>query len=181
MSGNEPVTVVREVAAQKVPSGDRGLLRPGQSGWLTQAMGGAFSVYIDGTLWRIDGADGDAIGKAPVLQRQFPSEPTDDEVREFVWDELRQVYDPEIPCSIVDLGLVYTCDIDKRIGDDFNVSIRMTVTAPGCGMGEQLANEVAARLDRIPRVADYQVQVVFDPPWDRSMMSEAAQLQLGVL
>ena len=102
-------------------------------------------------------------------------------MRGLFWAELREVYDPEIPCGTVDLGLVYLGDVLKPPGPDFTVSIKMTVTAPGCGMGEQLVQEVAQRSARIPRVCDYSVEMVYDPPWDRSMMSEVARLQLGML
>ena len=177
----EPIELSRSVTALQVPSGRQVLLEAGSSGFLTQQLGGSFTLYIDGNLFRIDGADGDAIGKAPAEPTRFPSNPPDDAVRGLVWAELREVYDPEIPCSIVDLGLVYVCDVLKLLGPDFTVSIKMTVTAPGCGMGEQLVQEVAQRLDRIPRVCDYSVEMVYDPPWDRSMMSKVARLQLGML
>lgn len=180
-SRREPIEVSRPLRAQQVPSGRQVLIEAGSAGWLTQQLGGSFTLYIDGSLFRIDGADADAIGKLPAQPRQFANNPSDDEVRGLVWAELREVYDPEIPCSIVDLGLVYVCDVLKMPGPDFNVSIKMTVTAPGCGMGEQLVQEVAQRLDRLPRVSDFTVTMVYDPPWDRSMMSEVARLQLGML
>jgi probable FeS assembly SUF system protein SufT len=176
----ESIEASRAVRAQQVPSGREVLIEAGSTGFLTQQLGGSFTLYIDGSLFRIDGADGDAIGKAAALPTQFPQNPLDDEVRGLVWAELREVYDPEIPCSIVDLGLVYVCDVLKMPGPDFNVSIKMTVTAPGCGMGEQLVQEVAQRLERIPRVSDFSVEMVYDPPWNRSMMSEVARLQLGM-
>jgi probable FeS assembly SUF system protein SufT len=180
-SRREPIEVTRGVRAVRVPSGAQVLLEAGRTGFLTQQRGGAFTVRIGGELFRIDGIDGDAIGREPVVPRRYPANPDDDEIPEMVWAELREVYDPEIPCSIVDLGLVYACEVKKIEGGvDFEVSIRMTVTAPGCGMGEQLANEVAGRLDRLPRVADYVVEVVYDPPWDRSMMSYRARLELGL-
>jgi probable FeS assembly SUF system protein SufT len=180
-SRREPTELQRSVRALQVPSGDEVLLEEGSRGWLTQALGGSFTLYIDGSLFRIDGADADAIGKEPIAARTYPENPSDDEVRAIVREELREVHDPEIPCSIVDLGLIYTCEFTPRDDGGLRVFIQMTVTAPGCGMGEQLVREVGERLDRIPRVTDFTVELVYDPPWDRSMMSEAAQLQLGMM
>ena len=180
-SRREPIELQRSVRALQVPSGDEVLLEEGSRGWLTQALGGSFALYIDGSLFRIDGADADAIGKEPLAARTYPENPSDDEVRAIVREELREVHDPEIPCSIVDLGLIYTCEFTPRVDGGLRVFIQMTVTAPGCGMGEQLVREVGERLDRIPRVTDFTVELVYDPPWDRSMMSEAAQLQLGMM
>ena len=180
-SRREPIEVRRTVRALRVPSGDEVMIAEGCNGLLTQALGGSFTVSIDGSLFRIDGADADAIGKEPIAARSYPENPSDDEVRAIVWDELREVHDPEIPCSIVDLGLVYVCEVTPREEGGLRVFVQMTVTAPGCGMGEQLVREVGERLDRIPRVTDFTVELVYDPPWDRSMMSEAAQLQLGMM
>ena len=177
----EPVIVLRSVKAQQVPSGKAYELQAGMPGYLTQALGGSYTVYIEGALWRIDGSDGDAIGQ-PVRQTPTrPDNPGDEELQSWIWEELGEVYDPEIPCSIVELGLVYRCEFAKTDDDRVDVDIDMTLTAPGCGMGEQLANEVADRVLALPRVACVHVNVVFDPPWDRSMMTEAARLALGLL
>lgn len=177
----EAVVVQRQVKAQQVPSGDWYLLEPGLEGWLTQALGSSYTVMADGLLWRIDGADGDAIGMPCRKAAPRDAEPSDEELERWVWEELGQIYDPEIPCSIVELGLVYRCDLRRQEDGRFDVRIEMTLTAPGCGMGRQLADEVAERLLALPRVARAEVDVVFDPPWDRSMMSEAARLALGLL
>jgi probable FeS assembly SUF system protein SufT len=180
-SKREPIELKRPVKALMVPSGEEYTLEPGFSGVLTQQLGRSFTVYIDGSLFRIDGADADAIGKEPILAKTYPENPTDEQVREIVWDELRQVYDPEIPCSIVELGLVYACEFTPLPSGDFHVLLHMTVTAPGCGMGEQLLREVAEVLERIPRVEDFKVELVYWPPWNMSMMSEAARLQMGMM
>lgn len=177
----EPIELQRSVRALQVPSGDEVTLEEGWRGQLTQQLGSSFTVYIDGSLFRIDGVDADAIGKEPVAPKVYPEHPSDDEVRALVWNELRDVYDPEIPFSIVELGLVYVCELSPSAGDGLNVLVKMTVTAAGCGMGEQMMQEIAERLVRIPRVDEVKVDLVFEPMWDRSMMSESARLQLGLM
>jgi probable FeS assembly SUF system protein SufT len=181
MSRREPVELRRSVRALQVPSGEEVTLEEGCSGVITQQLGRSFTVYIDGSLFRIDGADADAIGKEPIAPRTYPEHPSDDQVQAIVWDELREVYDPEIPCSIVDLGLVYVCKTTPLPSGNLHVLIQMTVTAPGCGMGEQLIREVAERLERIPRVEDFKVDLVYEPFWQQSMMSDSARLQLGMM
>jgi len=181
-SQREPIELKRPVRALMVPSGDEYTLEAGFSGVLTQQLGRSYTVFIDGSLFRIDGVDADAIGKEPTARKVYPEHPTDDEVRALVWDELRDVYDPEIPFSIVELGLVYVCELSpSSTGGGLNVLVKMTVTAAGCGMGEQMIEEVADRLTRIPRVDEVKVDLVFEPMWDRSMMSETARLQLGMM
>lgn len=180
-SRREPVELKRPVRALMVPSGDEVTLEEGCSGVITQQLGRSYSVYIDGALFRIDGTDADAIGKEAMPPKVYPEQPSEEEVRKIVWDELRETYDPEIPCSIVELGLVYTCEFTPMPSGGYHVFIQMTVTAPGCGMGEQLMREVAERLEKLPRVDDFKVELVYDPPWNMSMMSEAARLQLGMM
>jgi probable FeS assembly SUF system protein SufT len=180
-SQREPVELRRSVRAQMIPSGEEVTLEEGCGGTITQQLGGSFTVYIDGSLFRIDGADADAIGKEPIAVKAFPEHPTDEQVEAIVWDELREVYDPEIPCSIVELGLVYVCKVTPVPAGNLHVFIQMTVTAPGCGMGEQMMREVAERLERVPRVDDFKVELVYEPFWQQSMMSEAARLQLGMM
>ncbi len=177
----EPIIVQRPVRAQQVPSGRMYELQAGMPGYLTQSLGGSYTVFVEGALWRIDGSDGDAIGQPVHEAATWPEHPSDAELQSWVWEELGDVYDPEIPCSIVDLGLVYRCEFTKTDDEQVDVDIDMTLTAPGCGMGEQLANEVADRVLALPRVGCVHVNVVFDPPWDRSMMTEAARLALGML
>jgi probable FeS assembly SUF system protein SufT len=180
-SRREPVELRRSVRALMIPSGEEVTLEEGCGGMITQQLGGSFTVYIDGSLFRIDGVDADAIGKEPIAAKAFPEHPTDDQVQAIVWDELREVYDPEIPCSIVDLGLVYVCELKPLPSGGLHVFIQMTVTAPGCGMGEQLIREVGERLERIPRVDDFKVDLVYEPFWQQSMMSDTARLQLGMM
>ncbi len=180
-SRREPFELARSVRALQVPSGEEVTLEAGCTGVITQQLGRSFTVYIDGSLLRIDGVDADAIGKEPIAPKVYPEHPTDEEVKAIVWDELREVYDPEIPCSIVELGLVYVCELKPLPTGGLHVFIQMTVTAPGCGMGEQLMREIGERLEHIPRVDDFKVELVYEPFWQQSMMSDAARLQLGMM
>jgi len=180
-SRREPFELARSVRALQVPSGEEVTLEAGCTGVITQQLGRSFTVYIDGSLLRIDGVDADAIGKEPIAPKVYPEHPTDEEVKAIVWDELREVYDPEIPCSIVELGLVYVCELKPLPTGGLHVFIPMTVTAPGCGMGEQLMREIGERLEHIPRVDDFKVELVYEPFWQQSMMSDAARLQLGMM
>jgi probable FeS assembly SUF system protein SufT len=179
-SSNEPFVVSRDVAAVVVPAGVEVKLKPGQAGFITQALGGSFTVYIDGTLFRISGSDADAIGKDVVSAPELPPNATEEDVRKLAWDQMRSCYDPEIPIDIVELGLVYECDVTANDDGTRSVSIKMTLTAPGCGMGEVLVADVKDKVERIPTVRAADVELVFDPPWNQSMMSEAARLQTGM-
>jgi probable FeS assembly SUF system protein SufT len=137
-------------------------------------------VYVEGNMFRIAGKDADALGKEVAETPELPPDATDEDVRRIAWEQMKTCYDPEIPVNIVDLGLVYDCVVggtpDGRV-----VGVQMTLTAPGCGMGEVLVQDVKEKIERIPTVAQVEVELVFDPPWDRSMMSEAAQLQTGMM
>ena len=178
---NEPFVVNRDVKAVVVPAGVEVKLRTGSVGYLTQALGGSFTVYVEGNLFRIAGEDADAIGKEPPLRLELPPNATDADVSKLAWEQLRTCYDPEIPVNIVDLGLIYSCDISGREDGTRAVVVRMTLTAPGCGMGEVLVQDVKEKLLQIPTVVAPDVELVFDPPWDREMMSEAARLQTGMM
>jgi probable FeS assembly SUF system protein SufT len=177
---NEPVTIVRDVQAVIVPAGIEVKLRQGQSGFITQALGGSFTVYVEGNLFRIAGGDADALGKEVAEIPELPPDASDEDVRRIAWEQMKTCYDPEIPVNIVDLGLVYDC-IVQSLPDGRVVGVQMTLTAPGCGMGEVLVQDVKEKIERIPTVGRADVELVFDPPWDRSMMSEAAQLQTGMM
>jgi probable FeS assembly SUF system protein SufT len=179
-SDNEPVTLTRDVDAIIVPAGVNVKLREGQQGFITQALGGSFTIYVEGNLFRIAGKDADALGKEAVEVPQLPPNASDDDVRELVWQQMKTCYDPEIPINIVDLGLVYSCDVKSGDGDRV-VEITMTLTAPGCGMGDVLVQDVREKVEIIPTVARADVELVFDPPWNQSMMSEAARLQTGMM
>jgi len=178
---SEPVRFTRDCPAVMVPQGDQVTLPAGEAGYITQALGGSFTVYVDGNLFRIRGADADAIGKDVPAPLELAEDAGDDDVEKLVWQQLRTCFDPEIPINIVDLGLVYDCDLEHQPDGRRKVNVRMTLTAPGCGMGEILVDDVRTKLEAIPTVAEADVDLVFDPPWNRSMMSEAAQLETGMM
>lgn len=177
---NEPFVVNRDVTAIVVPAGVEVKLHSGQAGYITQALGGSFTVYLEGNLFRIAGEDADAIGKQVVKAPELPPDATDADVLKLVWDQMRTCYDPEIPINIVELGLVYECDVALNEDGTRTVNIKMTLTAPGCGMGEILVADVKDKVERIPTVREANVELTFDPPWNQSMMSEAARLQTGM-
>jgi probable FeS assembly SUF system protein SufT len=176
---NEPFVLQRDVKAVMVPAGIEIELKSGQSGFITQALGGSFTLYMEGNLFRLAGADADAIGKEVVKPPELPVNATDDDVLAAAWDQLRTCYDPEIPINIVDLGLIYECTVAAQGGQRV-INVRLTLTAPGCGMGDVLVQDIRQKLEIIPTVASADVELVFDPPWNQSMMSEAARLQTGM-
>jgi probable FeS assembly SUF system protein SufT len=178
---NEPIVVQREVKAVAIPAGVEVNLKLGSVGYITQALGGSFTVYIDGNLFRIAGQDADAIGKTAATAPVVPPGASDEDIKNVVWQQLRTCYDPEIPVNIVDLGLVYTCDVIKNEDDTRTVDIKMTLTAPGCGMGEILVQDVREKVQIVPTVARANVELVFDPPWNHAMMSDEARLQTGMM
>ncbi|MGN6521016.1 MAG: putative Fe-S cluster assembly protein SufT [Dokdonella sp.] len=178
---SEPIRLERDCAAVMVPQGDEVTLPAGQVGYITQALGGSFTVYVDGNLFRIRGADADALGKEAPAPLSLAEGADDAEVEKLVWEQLRTCFDPEIPINIVELGLVYDCDLERLADGRRKVSVRMTLTAPGCGMGEILVDDVRTKLEMIPTIAEADVDLVFDPPWTQSMMSEAARLETGML
>ncbi len=178
---HEPVVVQRDVRAVIVPAGVEVNLRSGSIGYVTQALGGSFTVYVEGNLFRIAGEDGDAIGREPLPRPELPEGATEADVTRLAWDQLRTCYDPEIPINVVDLGLVYECAITPNEDGTRDVAVRMTLTAPGCGMGELLVADARDKLLMIPTVRQVNVELVFDPPWNSSMMSEAARLQTGMM
>jgi len=177
---NEPFVVSREVCAVIVPAGQEVKLKPGQAGYITQGLGGSFTVYLEGNLYRIAGEDADAIGQEPVTAPQLPANASGEDVRKLAWEQMRSCYDPEIPINIVDLGLVYDCDVQQNEDGTRNVNVTLTLTAPGCGMGEILVEDVREKVRRIPTVREVRVELTFDPPWNQSMMSDAARLQTGM-
>ncbi|MEJ7746758.1 MAG: putative Fe-S cluster assembly protein SufT, partial [Luteimonas sp.] len=143
--------------------------------------GGSYTVFVEGNLFRIAGRDADAIGKEPPQALELPPGASDEDVEQIVWKQLRTCFDPEIPINVVDLGLVYEAVIHPRDDGRRDVEVKMTLTAPGCGMGDILIDDVRSKLELIPTVAEADVELVFDPPWNRTMMSEAARLETGML
>ena len=168
------VPVSRTVSARLVPTGEPVTVPQGAFVTITQTLGGTCTIVHDGNMARVDSEDMDALGLEPQTLELVP--PDDGSVsRDQVWQALRTVHDPEIPVNIVDLGLVYECAVDGRA-----VNIDMTLTAPGCGMGPVLVADVEQRVGKVPFVDAVNVNLVFDPPWDRAMMTEEAQLELGL-
>lgn len=178
---SEPVKFERDCAAVMVPNGDVVSLPAGSVGYITQALGGSFTVYVEGNLFRIAGHDADAIGKTPLPVPALAEGASDADVEALVWDQLRTCFDPEIPVNIVELGLVYECNLFRLDDGNRKVEIKMTLTAPGCGMGETLVSDVRSKLELVPTVSEADIDLVFDPPWNQNMMSEAAKLETGML
>ncbi len=169
------VPLHRDCPARLVPTGDPITIPGGTFVTLTQNLGGTYTVVVNGNMARVDGTDADALGFEPQ-RLEFEPRPDGHVDPDQVHEALATVYDPEIPVNIVDLGLVYDCEA----GGDGRVRIRMTLTAPGCGMGPVLVEDVKSRVAQVPNVAGVDVELVFDPPWSRDMMSEEAQLELGI-
>jgi len=178
---SEPVKLERDCDAVLVPQGEQVRLPAGSMGYITQSLGGSFTVFIEGNLFRIAGNDADALGKEPLPVPQLPHDASDADVEKLVWKQLRTCFDPEIPINVVDLGLVYECELARTDSGERKVEVKMTLTAPGCGMGDILVEDVRSKLEMIPTIAEADVDLVFDPPWNQSMMSEAARLETGML
>ena len=176
----EPVVTQRAVRVECIPDGRPADLPAGTPAQITQALGGSFTLWVEGQLMRLRGADADAIGRPVPVGPTAPTDLGPDGLRGLVWETLKTCYDPEIPVDIVDLGLVYVCDVLPMDDGQFRVSVKMTLTAPGCGMGEVIADEVRNKVLALPQVGEATVDIVFDPPWDRSMMTEEAKLALGL-
>jgi probable FeS assembly SUF system protein SufT len=176
--GNNIVILSRDVDALLIPSGARIFLQQGTEVTITQELGNTYTVNIYGNLARIDGKDADALGREPkAVHIDLPEDVT---VEEFIWRQLKTCFDPEIPVNIVDLGLIYACDVHEEQGQ-YTVAIKMTLTAPGCGMGPVLAEDVKQKVSVLSCIKTVTVDIVFDPPWDRSRMSDVAKLELGLL
>ncbi len=177
---SEPVRFERDCDAVLVPQGEAVTLPAGSIGYITQALGGSWTVFVEGNLMRISGKDADAIGKEPPTPIELPEGASDDEVEKLVWSQLRTCFDPEIPINVVDLGLVYEATVVPTDDGQRRVDVRMTLTAPGCGMGDVLIDDVRSKIELIPTVVEADVELVFDPPWNRTMMSEVARLETGM-
>jgi probable FeS assembly SUF system protein SufT len=180
----EEVTLSRDVEVVMIPQGLTTTLQAGTPAVITQSLGDSYTLQVPsfGGLYRLSGRDADAIGKeAQSDAGAAPVDPSAPVTDEQVYRELRQVYDPEIPVNIVELGLVYDLLISPIESGGSRVDVKMTLTAPGCGMGDVIAHDAKTRIQAIPGVAEADVQVVFDPPWNQGMMTEAAKLELGML
>jgi probable FeS assembly SUF system protein SufT len=178
MSVTESITLTRNCEVIQIPSGLRSTLPAGTRVRVVQSLGGSYTVTADhGPMYRVDARDADALG----LSSTMTEAPADQEAfqPEMIWKQLKMVYDPEIPVNVVDLGLIYSAEIMTRDDGGRKIEVKMSMTAPGCGMGNVLKADVEGKLSRLPGVKEVHVDVVFDPPWNPGLMSEAAKLQLG--
>jgi probable FeS assembly SUF system protein SufT len=183
MNSSEPVPLARDVEAAMIPVGSKVTLLKGEQAYITQSLGGSYTVIVNGNMFRIEGKDADALGLVPTAKPASSGAPvTQEHLEKEIWNQLRSCYDPEIPVNIVDLGLIYDCHLAPIEGlPSYRVDVKMTLTAPGCGMGPMLAQDVQNKLLGLEGVDDVAVELVWDPPWNQAMMTEAAKLQLGLL
>ncbi len=187
MDTKDLVNVSRDCEAIQVPSGIKVTLPQGTQVRITQSLGGSYTVLTElGYMLRIDEQDADAIGKKPTVPAESKeavreADTTPEAVEKRVWEELKLCYDPEIPVNIVDLGLIYECKVEPLPEGGYQVKIKMTLTAPGCGMGEVIKHDAAHRASTVPGVKKVDAELVWDPPWSSARMSEAAKLKLGIM
>ena len=167
-------TILQDVVVHSVPDGIKITLKKGMSGIISQSLGDNYTVIVEGNMYQVNGIDGESIGeeKRQVDSNNFANE-------EEVWNVLHTCYDPEIPVNIVDLGLVYNCEISE-LNEGVKILIQMTLTAPGCGMGPVIADEVKQKLSSLSGAKEVEVELVWEPQWNQDMMSDAAKLQLGL-
>lgn len=181
MYGRESIVLHRDVNVVQIPDGTVGNLPKGHIVTLYQELGGNFTVTTEqGYMVRIAASDADALGKEPAAIGHMSEGSTAEAIENNTWEILKTIYDPEIPVNIADLGLIYSCRVIPAEPDAYRVEILMTLTAPGCGMGPVLQQDIESAVRNLPGVQSVSVEVVFDPPWSRDMMSEVAKLQLGM-
>ncbi len=178
MLNQDTIEVNRDIDALLIPSGVKIQIKKGSLVVITQALGNSYTVYINGNLARVAGKDGDALNM--IILDEVDVNTMEGSFEDKVWELLKTCFDPEIPVNIVDLGLVYECKITPEDNGQ-RVDIKMTLTAPGCGMGPVLVADIVQKLRQIQGLTDVKVDLIFDPPWDRSMMTDVAKLQLGML
>lgn len=173
----------RDVEAVQIPSGDKIVLSAGSHAVITQTLGGSYTVMTDHGLARIEGKNGDALGEQVAATTVAASTLADGAPDpEAVWDQLKKVYDPEIPVNIVDLGLVYSMEVEKLDADrGHKVNVAMTLTAPGCGMGPAIAEDAKGKILLVPGVTDADVRITWEPAWNQSMISEEGKMKLGLI
>lgn len=181
---NRERILAREVVATQIPSGDKQTLAANSRVFIHQTLGGSFTVQTDYGLFRIDGRDGDALGEQSASATVTGSTLADGAPDpEAIWAQLRQVFDPEIPVNIVDLGLVYSMDVEKVTEPEpgYRVQVSMTLTAPGCGMGPAIAEDAKSKILLVPGVNDADVRITWEPPWNQQMISEEGKMKLGLI
>ena len=182
-TSNNPVSLARDVEAFVIPVGTKVTLQQGEQALITQSLGGSYTVVVNGNMFRIEGKDADALGVQTAGQKSAAAAGpvTLEQVEKEIWNQLRTCYDPEIPVNIVDLGLVYDCHIEPISESSYRIGVKMTRTAPGCGMGPVLQQDVQNKLLGLEAVDDVSVELVWEPPWNQGMLSESAKLQLGLM
>jgi len=181
---SETKVLSRDVEASVVPIGTKVTLQKGETAHITQSLGGSYTVVVNGNMFRIAENDADALGielKSQATTAISTGPLTQDQLEKKVWESLKTCYDPEIPVNIVDLGLIYDCHLTPIGENNYKADVKMTLTAPGCGMGPVLAQDVQNKLVSLEPIDEANVELVWDPPWNQSMMTEAAKLQLGLL
>ncbi len=176
-------TLTREVTVTQIPSGDKQTLFAGDTVFIHQVLGGSYTVQTDTGLYRIDGKDADALGEKVVDQKvEAATLANGSPDPDAIWEQLKKVYDPEIPVNIVDLGLVYSMDVEKLDGDQgYKVNVAMTLTAPGCGMGPAIAEDAKTKILLLPGVSMADVRITWEPAWNQSMISEEGKMKLGLI
>jgi probable FeS assembly SUF system protein SufT len=178
---SQPCRFERDCDVVMIPVGDVVTIPVGTIGYITQSLGGSFTVFVDGNLFRVAGVDADAIGKEPTQPPSLPEGADESDVEKLLWNQLKTCYDPEIPVNIVDLGLIYECEMVESGSKEREVFVKMTLTAPGCGMGDILVDDVRSKLELVPTVSRVIVDLTFDPPWNHNMMSDVAKLETGMM
>jgi probable FeS assembly SUF system protein SufT len=180
---NNDRTLSRDVIGTQIPSGDKHPLTAGSKVFIHQVLGGSYTVQTDTGLYRIDGRDADALGEKVVDQKvEAATLANGSPDPDAIWEQLKKVYDPEIPVNIVDLGLVYSMDVEKLDGDQgYKVNVAMTLTAPGCGMGPAIAEDAKTKILLLPGVSMADVRITWEPAWNQSMISEEGKMKLGLI
>ena len=178
---NQVLALQRECPVTLIPSGEVCRLPAGTSITITQSLGGSYTGIANGMLVRVSGQDADALGLAVTAPASTPSLPGAPLDEQLIWDQMKTCFDPEIPVNIVDLGLIYDCCITPLPEGGNRVDAKMTLTAPGCGMGEVIKGDVEQKIRSVPGVTEVNVELVWDPPWSQSMMSDVAKLELGLM
>jgi probable FeS assembly SUF system protein SufT len=179
-----PITLARDVEAAVIPVGTPVTLIKGEQAYITQSLGGSYTVVVNGNMFRIQGKDADALGLEPTQSSSSNGgghPKSQEELEKEIWNQMRTCYDPEIPVNVVDLGLIYDCHLTGLGDNAYKVDVKMTLTAPGCGMGPVLKQDVENKLLSLEQINDVNVELVWEPQWNQGMMTEAARLQLGLM
>lgn len=182
MPSEQPIKVSRDCEAILIPSGEKLRLQAGSQVWLTQSLGGSYTVMTDrGHMARIAGENADALGLESKAGKASVAAEQAGDIEKLVWNQLKTCFDPEIPVNIVDLGLIYHCRVVSLPEGGSRAEVQFTLTAQGCGMGEVLKKDIQGRILSVPGVKEAKVDLVWEPPWDQSKMSKEAKIELGIL